>query len=109
LTTAPLPIIVRGRRSGRVASAAQRVWLLRPFVYTQLLLPLAAAAGLLGALGGLAFGAAGAAGRGSMAVMVGTYAVLALCGYAGSRRLVRTDVVARWDDLPPGLDGMRIV
>jgi uncharacterized protein len=109
LTTLPLPIIVRGRRTGRVASAAERVWLLRPFVYTQLLLPLAAAAGLLGALGGAAFGAAGAAGRGAMAVAAGAFAVLALCGYAGSRRLVRTDIVARWDDLPPGLDGMRVV
>jgi predicted MPP superfamily phosphohydrolase len=108
LTTLPLPIIVRGRRAGRVASAAERVWLLRPFVYTQLLLPLAATAGLLGALGGAAFGAAGAAGRGAMAVAAGAFAVLALCGYAGSRRLVRTDIVARWDDLPPGLDGMRI-
>jgi predicted MPP superfamily phosphohydrolase len=111
LTTLPLPIIVRGRRAGRVATAAERVWLLRPFVYAQLLLPLAAVAGLLGAAFGAAFGAAGAAGmtgRGAMAVAAGVFAVLALCGYAGSRRLVRTDIVARWDDLPPGLDGMRI-
>jgi len=108
LTTLPLPLIVRARRAGRVPGAAERVWLLRPFVYAQLLLPLAAIAGLLGALGGAPFGRAGDAGRGAMAAAAGVYAVLALCGYAGSRRLVRTDIVARWPDLPPGLDGMRI-
>src|SRR6476469_2410785 len=47
LTTLPLPIIVGGRQAGRVPGAAERRWLLRSFVYVQLLLPLLAIAGIL--------------------------------------------------------------
>jgi len=109
LTTVPLPIMLRGRRAGLVPRTAARVWLLRPFVYAQLLLPLLTAAGMLGALGGAPFGRAGDAGRATMAVVTALFALLALLGYLGSRRLVRTDVVVSWPDLPAPLDGLRIV
>lgn len=108
LTTAPLAAIVHGRRAGRAPGATARLLLLRPFVYVQLLLPLLAVGGLLGALGGALAGTAGAAGRAALAVVAGGYAVAALLGYAGARRLVRTDLVVSWPDLPPALDGLRI-
>jgi predicted MPP superfamily phosphohydrolase len=109
LTTAPLALIASGRRRGRTPGAAARVWLLRPFVYAQLLLPLLALAGAAGALGGALARAPGPGGRWAMALAAAAFALLALLGYVGSRRLVRTDLVVRWDDLPPALDGLRIV
>src|SRR5256885_944048 len=71
LTTAPIAIIaivVRDRRSGRTPGGARRVWVLRPFVYAQLLLPLLAIVGALGALGGAVVGAAGTGGRWAIAL-----------------------------------------
>lgn len=107
-TTLPLPIIAGGRQAGRTPGAGERRFLLRGFVYVQLLLPLAGIAGLLGALGGAAFGVAGVAGRGAMAVVAVLYLVFAIVGYVDSRRIALTRVTAWWDDLPAGLDGLRI-
>lgn len=109
VTTAPLGVIVAGRRGGRTPGALARLFVLRPFVYAQLLLPLLAIAGLVAAIGGAAFGAGHVAGRWALAIMASVYALLALAGFAGARMLVRTDVTVRWPDLPAGLDGLRIV
>jgi predicted MPP superfamily phosphohydrolase len=85
-----------------------RLLVLRPFWYSQLLLPLLAAAGLVGILGGLPFGGAATAGRAAVAVAASLATLIGLAGYAGTRRLVVQQVVASWPDLPPGLDGLRI-
>ena len=90
-------------------SAFTRLWLARPFWYAQLFLPFLAVAGLLGILGGLPFAASGMAGRwalGGAALLLGG---LGVAGYAGTRRLVVRRLDVGVEDLPPGLEGMRIV
>ena len=108
LAAAPLGPLARGFGGRAYPSARTRLWVLRPFWYVQLVLPLVAAAGLIGALLGLPFSAAGTAGRAAAAVAAAALALLALAGYAGSRRLVvrRLDVLV--DGLPAGLDGLRL-
>ncbi len=105
----PLAVLSRNLGRGGYPSALTRVLVFRPFWYGQLLLPLLAGAGLLGMLAGLPFGAAQAGGR-SVAAAVGlVLMVAAVWGYAGSRRLVVRGLEASFIDLPPGLDGLRIV
>jgi predicted MPP superfamily phosphohydrolase len=90
-------------------SAFKRLWLARPFWYAQLFLPLLAVAGLLGAIAGLPFAASGTAGRwalGGAALLLGG---LGVAGYLGTRRLVVRRLDVGVEDLPPGLEGMRIV
>jgi predicted MPP superfamily phosphohydrolase len=90
-------------------SALRRLWLYRPFWYIQLFVPVLALAGLVGGLAGLPFGAGGPAGRGALAVAAAGLAGFALLGYAGTRRLVVRHLEAHVDQLPAGLEGMRIV
>jgi uncharacterized protein len=108
VTTAPLAAIVFGFRRHLYPGIFFRLFVLRPFWYAQLLLPVLGAAGLVGILVGLPFGAAGAAGRWALGVVAAVSATVLLAGYAASRRLVRTEVTASWPDLPPALDGLRI-
>ncbi|HKH49565.1 MAG TPA: metallophosphoesterase [Thermoanaerobaculia bacterium] len=105
------PILARIGILGREAypSALKRLWLYRPFWYIQLFVPLLALAGLAGALAGSPFGASGPAGRGALALAALILAGLALAGYVGTHRLVVRRLEADFDDLPPGLEGMRIV
>ena len=63
----PLWALLRGFGGNAYPSAATRLWVLRPFWYAQLFLPLLAASGLLGTIGGLPFGSAVQAGRWSSA------------------------------------------
>ena len=106
-----IPILVRIGGWGREAypSALKRVWLYRPFWYIQLFLPLLAISGLLGALAGLPFGASGSGGRWALAAAAVLLAGLGLLGYAGTRWLVVRRLDVRLDNLPAGLEGMRIV
>src|SRR6185312_14831763 len=92
--TAPLIAFIRWRGWPFYPNAAFRLFIVRPFWYAQLLLPLVAAGGLLGALGGWPFGHALAAGRVAMATVFVVVAAILLAGYLGSRRLVvrRVDV-----------------
>jgi predicted MPP superfamily phosphohydrolase len=109
LALAPLPVLARNIGGAGYPSAITRIWLFRPFWYVQLLLPLLAAAGFLGLLVGLPFGAAGRSGRWAVAAV----ALLLLCGivwgYVGTRHLVVRHLDVPFDDLPAGLDGLRIV
>jgi hypothetical protein len=109
VTTLPLPIMLWARRRGRYPGAFFRLVVLRPFWYAQLLLPLLAAAGVVGVLAGLAFGHPALAGRAMMLAIFLAYLVLMVFGWAGSRQLVVKRLLATWPDLPPGLEGMRIV
>lgn len=105
----PLAALVRVLDGALYPSAAVRVLVLRPFWYVQLGLPFLALAALVGGLVGLPFGAGRAAGGWTLAGAAGAYALFALAGYVGSRSLVVRRHEASFDDLPEGLDGLRIV
>jgi uncharacterized protein len=109
LATAPLAALIRDFTRSRYRSAFTRLWVVRPFWYVQLLLPLLAIGGLVGALAGLPFGAAGSAGRSTMAVVGVVLVLIGLWGYIGARRVVVRSLDLAFDALPAGLDGMRIV
>jgi len=108
LTLAPVPMLVRGFAGGAYPSARTRIWIYRPFWYVQLFVPLLAVAGLAGALAGLPFGVAGPSGRWAMATVAAGLLVLAVWGYAGTRRLVVRRLDVPVPGLPPGLEGMRV-
>jgi len=109
LLLAPAAVLVRGFGGGAYPSAFTRVWVFRPFWYGQLSLLLLAPAGVAGVLAGLFFGAARAGGRVAVGIAAAALVVLALWGYAGSRRLVVRPLELAFGGLPEGLDGMRIV
>src|SRR5690349_14373064 len=89
--------------------AVFRLLVVRPFWYTQLLLPLVSAAGLLGLILGAPFGAAVLVGRILAGTMLAVATVLLVLGYIGTRRLVVRRVDAEVPDLPVEFDGLRIV
>src|SRR6185295_12505787 len=80
--------MIRGFRRAAYPSALKRLWVVRPFWYTQLFLPLLAVSGLLGIVAGLPFGASGTAGRWALGIGAAAVAGLAVLGYLGARRLV---------------------
>lgn len=106
-----LPIIILARGfSGKIyPSAATRIWVLRPFWYTQLFLPLLAAAGLLGLLAGLPFGVPRHAGRIAVFVLAAALVLISIWGYIGTRRLAVRRLDIHFPNLPAGLEGLRIV
>lgn len=109
LSVLPVRVLARGFAGRAYPGAATRLWVIRPFWYAQLFLPLLAMAGLLGAVAGWPFGMAGTVGR---AVLVGAaivFVLAAMIGWAGTRKLVVKHLTATFPDLPPGLDGLRIV
>ncbi|MGZ8457550.1 MAG: metallophosphoesterase [Gemmatirosa sp.] len=107
-----LPIVAFLSRGGgwrRYPTAVFRLWVVRPALYAQLLLPVTAAAGALGLLAGAPFGHATSAGRiAALGVLAVGATVLAL-GWLGSRRLVVREVEARVPGLPDAFDGLRVV
>lgn len=104
----PLRALLRGFGGNAYPSAATRLWVLRPFWYAQLFLPLLTAGGLLGLLAGLPFGSALQAGRGAVGGAALVLGVGALWGYVGTRRLVVRSLDVSFPDLPQGIDGIRI-
>jgi predicted MPP superfamily phosphohydrolase len=109
LTTLPLAILVWGRRGEHYPGRFFRLLVLRPFWYWQLLLPILAASAVLGMVVGGVAGHALTWGRWTMFLVALAYVVLMFFGWAGSRQLVVKKLLATWPDLPPGLDGMRVV
>ncbi|HEY2293856.1 MAG TPA: metallophosphoesterase [Thermoanaerobaculia bacterium] len=109
LCVAPSLGMVRNLGRSAYPSALRRLWLVRPFWYAQLFMPLLAVSGAIGVAAGLPFGAGGLAGRWALGLGAAVLAGLALLGYAGARRLVVRRLDVRVDDLPAGLEGMRIV
>lgn len=114
---APILVLVRGFIRASYPGRAVRLLVMRPFWYTQLLLPFAALAGVLGFAGGLVAGAlagevlatALAAGRGAVGVLVTVAIAFFAAGYAGSRRLVVRHFTAFSPLLPAAFEGLRIV
>ena len=108
-TTIPIAAFALWRGWPFYPNAAFRLLVVRPFWYTQLLLPLVSAAGLLGLILGAPFGAALLVGRILAGAMLGAATVLLVLGYLGTRRLVVRRVDAEVPALPPEFDGLRIV
>jgi len=109
IATSPLAVLVRGFTRSRYRSAFTRLWILRPFWYVQLLLPLLAISGLVGALVGMPFGEARGAGRVAMAGVGIILVAIGLWGFLGAHRLRVRSLDLSFDDLPGGFDGLRIV
>lgn len=108
-TTIPIAAFALWRGWPFYPGAAFRLLVVRPFWYTQLLLPLVSAAGLLGLLVGAPFGAALLVGRILAGVMLAVATVLLVLGYIGTRRLVVRRVDVEVPELPTEFDGLRIV
>ncbi len=108
----PVATLIRGLRCTVYPSAAVRRFILRPFWYAVLFFPLLAALTLLSGLFGWVFGAHGAAGiwgRGALAGGAVVAVVIAVVGYAGSRRLVIRRLEVTMPSLPAAFEGLRIV
>ena len=108
-TTIPLLAFIRWRGWPFYPGRGFRLFVVRPFWYTQLLLPLVASAGLIGLLVGAPFGEALAVGRTLAAVMLAFAGGVLLLGYLGSGRLTVRRVDTEVPGLGPEFDGLRIV
>jgi hypothetical protein len=108
-TTVPLAAFARGGGAWRrYPSAAFRLFVVRPALYAQLLLPVAAAAALLGLASGAPFGRALAAGRAAALAAAAAAALFFAAGWAGSRRLRVREVEARVPGCRLRFDGLRV-
>ncbi|HEY0780007.1 MAG TPA: metallophosphoesterase [Gemmatirosa sp.] len=109
-TTAPLVAFLARRGAWRrYPTAAFRLFVVRPALYAQLLLPIVATVGLVGLLVGAPFGHALTAGRWAAASALVVGSLILLVGWIGSRRLVVREVEARVPGLPAAFDGLRVV
>jgi predicted MPP superfamily phosphohydrolase len=107
-TTLPLVVFVKWRGWPFYPNAAFRLLVVRPFWYTQLMLPLVAVGSTLGVLVGSLFGFPLEGGRTAAAVVLTVVGVLLIAGYLGSRQLVVREVDASIPDLPAEFDGLSI-
>ena len=105
----PITLLVRGFSGIQAPGPRTRVWILRPFWYCMLFLPILVLAGALGSMLGWFFGDATAGGRTLLLGVAGLLAIGALWGYWGSRRLVVRHLEAGFADLPRAFDGLRLV
>ncbi|MBY0488765.1 MAG: metallophosphoesterase [Gemmatimonadaceae bacterium] len=108
VASAPLLRVIAAFNKRHYPGAFERVWIMRPFWYLQLALPLLGVAGAAGALIGWPFGVAGTAGRWALALVFTLLALIALVGYAGSRAVVVKELESVHPDLPHEFDGVRI-
>ncbi len=107
-TTLPLVVFARWRGWPFYPDAAFRLLVVRPFWYTQLLLPLVAGGGALGIFVGALFGNALLGGRLAAATVLAIAGSLLIAGYLGSKQLVVRRVEASIPGLPPEFDGLVI-
>jgi uncharacterized protein len=108
-TTLPLLAYLRWRGWPFYPGRAFRLFVVRPFWYTQLLLPLVSAAGLAGLLLGALFGQSLVTGRLLAATVLTFSAVVLLLGYIGAGRLAVREVEIAVPGLGHEFDGLRIV
>lgn len=109
LAILPIRQLIRGFTRASYPGKATRLFLLRPFWYAMLSLPLLAVATLAGAAIGLPFGAARSTGDAVLAVGAVLLATFAIAGYLGSRRLVVRRFEVKLPRLPEAFEGMRLV
>jgi predicted MPP superfamily phosphohydrolase len=105
----PILMLVRGLSGGIYPGARIRLFVLRPFWYAMLFLPMLAGAVTLGAAIGLPLAASGSASRWALAGASMLLLSATLVGYSGSRRLVVKPLAVTLPRLPPAFDGLRIV
>jgi predicted MPP superfamily phosphohydrolase len=108
LSAAPAGVLVRGLTGRFYPRAAVRRWVLRPFWYLLLALPLVTAGATLGALAGWPFGAAQAGARATAGGVGALLVVVGVAGYAGARRLVVRRLTFAFPDLPAAFDGLTV-
>jgi predicted MPP superfamily phosphohydrolase len=108
VASAPLLRVMAGFTKQHYPGAFERVWIMRPFWYLQIALPVLGTAGVLGTLAGWPFGAAGAGGRWALLVVFALLALLAVAGYVGSQSVVVKALDSVHPDLPAEFDGLRI-
>src|SRR5215831_2239456 len=87
-TTLPLAVYARWRGWPFYPQAAFRLLVVRPFWYTQLMLPFVSVAGTAGVVIGAAFGQPLAGGRITAGVVLACVGSVLIAGYLGTRRLV---------------------
>ena len=109
LTVVPLAVFIRRQRRRETPGALVRLLLYRPFWYAQLLVLFAGAAGVVGLLVGAPFGVAMIAARWMVGAAGAIYALGVIAGWVGSRWLHVRQLKATFPDLPPALEGLRIV
>ena len=107
-TTVPLVRFFRNGGWRAYPTAAFRVLVVRPVLYTQLLLPLAAGAGLVGLAIGAPWGASIATGRVLAGVVFAVMVLLFTAGYIGSGWLVVRQVEATVPGLSDAWEGTSI-
>ena len=107
-TTLPLLVFIRWRGWPFYPNAAFRLLVIRPFWYTQLMLPLVGIGATLGVLVGSGFGFPLAGGRIAAAAVLVLLATVLAAGYLGSRQLVVREVDASIPGLPPEFHGLAI-
>lgn len=107
-TSLPLAAFIRWRGWPFYPGKKFRLLVVRPFWYTQLMLPIVAGAGLAGLLAGAPFGNALTSGR----IVAGTaftlLGAMLVAGYLGARRLVVRRVDAEVPGLATEFDGLTI-
>ncbi|MGH7636997.1 MAG: metallophosphoesterase [Gemmatimonadaceae bacterium] len=109
LSVLPVFVLVRNFTTKRYPSAATRLWMFRPFWYTQLLMLALALLATIAFVVALPFGAGMAAGRWTTITGAAALVVVGIWGYVGSRRLVTRTIELAHPRLPARLDGLRIV
>ena len=107
-TTLPLFLFLRGGGWTFYPTAAFRLFVIRPLLYTQLMLPLVAGSGILGLLIGTAIGHPLSVGRWLAFLVTAALGLMFIVGYLGARQLVVHELEASLPNLPPEFDGMRI-
>ena len=107
-TTVPLVRFFRNGGWRAYPTAAFRLLIVRPVLYTQLLLPLTAGAGLVGLAIGVPWGASIATGRVLAGVVFAVMVLLFAAGYIGSGWLVVRQVEATVPGLSDAWEGTSI-
>lgn len=107
-TTIPLLLFLRGGGWTFYPTAAYRLFVIRPLLYAQAMLPLIAGSGVLGLLIGAAIGHSLDVARWFALVVTAMLALMFIAGYVGSRRLVVHALEASLPNLPSPFDGMTI-
>jgi len=107
-TTLPLAVYARWRGWPFYPKAAFRLLVVRPFWYTQLMLPFVAVASTAGVLIGAPFGMALTGGRIAGGAVLCILAAVLTAGYLGTRRLVVREVEASIPGLPREFEDLAI-
>ena len=107
-TTLPLAVFARWRGWPFYPKAAFRLLVVRPFWYTQLMLPFVGGGATVGVLIGSLFGAPLLGGRIAAGIVLSVLGTVLTAGYLGTRRLVVRQVDASIPGLPPEFDGLAI-